>query len=279
MNDNNTYMSASERKALAHFATLPMNIVPMQTFYPRLPTSYRDGDGVELNGKPDALCKQRLSFTYIESKKGILNDHRSKTSCHRALQQEFDYTMGTDEPKSYKFLTDYFKFNNFPFLMANAWNASLYKVLALQKLHGFEKYLPVFADNPHARDAERYQKAGLVWATHATDAQMLAVIELAAHGLYYPFCLDARRSGYYITVEPSPNPAHLGFTPEQIAADNRACFESVVAAAAEAEDAVAAARAASIAEFVVKSRPAVAASLAAADIRIAPAAAIKRSRA
>jgi hypothetical protein len=277
MNDNNTYMSASERKALAHFATLPMNIVPMQNFYPRLPTSYRDGAGDELTGKPDALAKQRRSFTFIESKAGILNDHRSRASCHRALQAEFNYTMESDEPKSYVLLTKHFKHNNFPFMLANSWNQSLYKVLALQRLHGWERFLVVFANNPHARDAERYQKAGLVFATHETLAQMLAVIKLATHGLYYPFCLDARRSGYYITMEPSPNPAHLGLAPEQIAADNRASFEEVVAAAAAAEESAKAERAAEIAEYVA--RRTAAAAIPAAPARVAPAKPAKRSRA
>jgi hypothetical protein len=279
MNTNNTnaYMSASERTALAHFATLPMNIVPMQNFYPRLPTTYRDGAGTELMGKPDALCKQARSFTFIESKNGILNDHRSKDSCHRALQEEFNYTMESDEPKPYLFLTKHFKHNNFPFLMANAWNQSLYKLLALQKLHGFEKYLPVFAANPHARDAERYAAAGLVWATHDTDAQMLAVIELSAHGFYYPFCLDARKSGYVITVEPRPNPAHAGFTPDQITADNRACYEAVVAAAGAVEEAAKAVRAARIAELVSRPRAVVAVNPD-EPMRVAPAGIVKRSR-
>lgn len=143
--------------------------------------------------------------------------------------------MGDRGPKSYAFLTGHFKFNNFPFLMKNSWNQSLYKVLALQKLHGFEKFLPVFTNNPRARDAERYVKAGLVFCTLATEAQMLAIIELAAHGLYFPFRLNARLSGYVIDVEPKPNPAFEGFTPEQITAANRASFEEVVAAAEAAE--------------------------------------------
>lgn len=88
----------------------------------------------------------------------------------------------------------------------------------------------MFAQNPTAADAERYTKAGLVYCTNATLEQMLAVIDLAAHGLYYPFFLDAYRSGYTVTVNPMPNPAHAGFSPEQVAAANRAQFEAVVAA-------------------------------------------------
>jgi hypothetical protein len=56
------------------------------------------------------------------------------------------------------------------------------------------------------------------------------VIDFASFGLYFPFCLDARRSGYTVTVNPTPNPEYEGFTPEQIEAANRAKFEATVAA-------------------------------------------------
>jgi hypothetical protein len=53
------------------------------------------------------------------------------------------------------------------------------------------------------------------------------------------FCLDARHSGYTITVKPAPNPDHQDFTTEQIDAANRAQFEAVVAARrAEAQHAL-----------------------------------------
>lgn len=113
-----------------------------------------------------------------------------------------------------------------------------------------------------------------MFCTNDTLARTLGIIELAALGLYFPFLLDARRSGYSITVEPSPNPAHQGFTGEQIAADNRASFEAVVAAAADAEEAVAAAHAAEVAEFYACLKAA--AAIPAAPIRVAPAAPVKR---
>jgi hypothetical protein len=65
---------------------------------------------------------------------------------------------------------------------------------------------------------------------------MLAVIELATHGHCYPFCLDACKSGYYLTVDPTPNPEHEGFTGEQITAANRAAYEAVVASSIAARD-------------------------------------------
>lgn len=275
-------MSPSERAALAHFATLPMHVIGSQSFTPLLSKHYRDGAGAELWGKPDAFCRQPRSFTYIESKNGILNDHRSKASCHRALQQEFERTTHDTRPKEYNDLTKHFRQANYPFLMANSWNCSLYKVLAIQRLHGFEKYIVVFAKNQQARDAKRYADAGLVFATHANVAQLLAVIELAANGIYIPFRLDAHKSGYIVTVEPSPNPAHLGLTPEQIAADNRACFEEVVATATAAEAALAAAEAAEREAEIVAyhaDKAARAAALAAApEARVLPAGVTPRSR-
>lgn len=233
MNTSNTStsnnMSASERAALSHFATLPQHIVPMQSFQPRVKPEYRDGAGVELWGKPDALAKQPDSFTFIESKNGILNSHPSRQSCHRALELEYAYTMHDGRPREYNELTAHFRHANFPFLIANSWNNSLYKVLALQAQHGWQKYLVVFAKSPSYRDAERYSKAGLIWTTNDSLAQMLAVIELAAHGLYFPYRFTAPRAKYSITVDPSPNPAHAGLSPQEIAAAARIEFETAIA--------------------------------------------------
>jgi hypothetical protein len=61
------------------------------------------------------------------------------------------------------------------FLLENSWNQSLYKVLALQKLHGWEKYGVCFKRNPSVKDAKRFADADLVFCTEATLAQMLAV--------------------------------------------------------------------------------------------------------
>lgn len=224
-----TYMSISERRALEHFATLPMEVVPMQTFAPRLDPEYLDGDGTEQWAKPDALAKQPLTFTFIEAKNGILNHHPSKASCHWALQLEYGLTMNDGRDKDYNNLTKHFRQANFAFLMANSWNNSLFKVLALQRLHGWQRYLVVFAKSPSALDAKRYAEAGLVFCTNDTLAQMLAVIELAAHGLYYTFNFRATRAKYQITVNPEPNPAHAGMSPEQITDANRAAYEAVVA--------------------------------------------------
>lgn len=228
MSYHQSTMSSSERAALAFMSTLPMKIVPKQTFAPHLPIHYRDGDGVELLGKPDALCIQHRTHTHIENKNGVLNHHLDKESCHRALQEEFGRTMHDGREKSYSALTAHFRVANMAFLLDNSWNQSLYKVLALQSLHGWEKYLVCFKRNPSAKDAERYTKAGLVFCTEATLAQTLHVIELAAHGVHIRLNLRAPRSGYIVTVDATPNPEYDGLTGDQITAANRAAFESTV---------------------------------------------------
>lgn len=231
-------MSISEKKALAKFAKLPFNIVGTQTFAPLLTSSYRDGAGVELIGKPDFLCTQARCYTFFEWKDGKLNSHLDKASSHRALQDEYTSRTYDMRDKPYTFLTEYFYRTDPVFLHDHAWNQSLLKVLAMQTQYGWERYLVVFANNPKEADARRYAEAGLVYCTNATLEQMLAVIDLAAHGLYYPFILDAYRSGYNVIVNPMPNPAHAGLTPEQVATANRAQFEAVVAARrAEAQQA------------------------------------------
>jgi len=48
------------------------------------------------------------------------------------------------------------------FLHDNAWNQSLFKVLALQALHGWERYIICFKKNPSSADAKHYAEAGLV---------------------------------------------------------------------------------------------------------------------
>lgn len=223
------YISKVERVALAKFATLSFNIKPSQTFAPLLPSSYRDGAGVELTGKPDALCTQSHGYTFIEIKDKVLNHHRDKASSYRALLDEYTLRMHDARDRPYNELTAYFQRTDPAFLHDHAWNQSLWKVLAMQTQYGWERYLVVFSQNPKSADAERYAEAGLVWCTVATIEQMLTVIAAADEGFYFPFFLNAYRSGYTLTVNPFPNPAHAGYTPEQIASANRAQFEAVVA--------------------------------------------------
>jgi hypothetical protein len=228
--------SKAELASLAKFAKLPFNIKPSQTFAPLLSSSYRDGAGVELTGKPDAICVQSRCFTNIECKSGSLNHHPDKHSSWWALQQEYTLRMNDGRDKDYNFLTDYFYRTDRVFLKDNAWNQSLFKVAAMQAQFGWERYIVCFARNPSAADAKRYAEAGLVFCTDASLEQMLSVIDLAAHGVYYPFCLDARHSSYTVQVNPTPNPEYEGFTPEQIVAANRAKYEAIVAVSKSQEE-------------------------------------------
>ena len=222
-------ISKAEQKSLAKFATLPFDIKATQTFAPLLTGEYRDGAGVTLYGKPDALCIQSHCSTFIEIKASSLNHHVDKQSSWWALQQEYTHWTHDGVDKDYNYLTAYFARTNSAFLNRNAWNQSLFKVAAMQAQYGWERYLVCFANNPSEADAKRYAEVGLVFCTNATLAQMLTVIDLASQGLYFPFFLDAHRSGYITTVNPTPNPDYEGFTPDQIVAANRAKFEVIVA--------------------------------------------------
>lgn len=197
--------SAAELKSIAHYGTLPhISIVGCQSFPPHLPAQYCDATGAEHDGKPDALCVQPRAFTFIECKSGRLNHQPNKAASHWALQSEYARVMHDGRDHPYNFHASYFHHARLAFLLANAWNQSLWKVLALQQLHGWMRYIVCFASNPSAVDAARYCAAGLVFCTDASLARLLATIELAAHGVYYPFRLDATRSGYTVTIHPGP---------------------------------------------------------------------------
>jgi hypothetical protein len=226
--------SASERAALAFYATLPFPVAPAQTFAPHLPIRYRDGAGIELEGRPDALCSQQRSYTFIESKNGVLNHHLDKASSHRALQAEYTRRAHDGRDKPYNELTDYFHRHDPGFLQDHAWNASLFKVLALQAEHGWQRYIVCFKNNPTKRDAERYLSAGLVFCTEKTLPRMLQTIELTQHGIFVPFVFrEARAYSFSVT----PNLSDKGRTVAEVAASDRAKFDIVVAASkAAAED-------------------------------------------
>lgn len=138
----------------------------------------------------------------IESKHGRLNRHLSQNSSHAALQEEY----GHDRPQSHAFLSNHFWTNGYgsgkTIALDHAYNHSLYKILALQALHGWEQYICVFKTNPKPVDAEAYCKAGLVWCTEATVSRLLASIDLCAHGVPFPFYL--RTTKYTVVVQPGP---------------------------------------------------------------------------
>jgi hypothetical protein len=217
--------SASERTALAFYATLPVSVKPTQTFAPHLPIHYRDGAGVELEGRPDALCTQSKSYTFIEIKNGVLNCHYDKGSSYWALQQEYALRARGSIDQPYNVLSEHFHRTNPVFLNDNAWNHSLFKVLALQAEHGWQRYIVCFKRNPSKRDAMRYADAGLVFCTEKTLVDMLRTIELAQHGLFVPYVLKTRTYGYSVT----PDHTDKGRTPDAIQLSDRAKFEAAIA--------------------------------------------------
>ncbi|CAN7194864.1 hypothetical protein [Massilia sp. LjRoot122] len=219
-------ISASERQALAFYATLPVPVVPTQTFSPLLPSQYRDGANVELEGRPDALATQGRSYTFIEAKNGTLNFHPDKASSHRALQDEFMRTMHDAREKTYNFLTDHFYRTSPRVLLDHAWNHSLFKMLALQAEHGWQRYIVCFKKNPSQKDAKRYIEAGLVFCTEKTLLDMLRTIELAQHGLFVPYVLKTRTYGYSVT----PDHHDRERTFAEIAMSDRKRYEATIAA-------------------------------------------------
>lgn len=219
-----TPMSASEREALAFYATLPVPVIATQSFSPLLPSLYRDGAGVELEGRPDALATQCRSYTFIESKNGTLNFHPDKASSHRALQDSYTLMMHDGREKPYNFLTDYFYRTNSRLLLDHAWNHSLFKVLALQAELGWQRYVVCFKKNPAWRDAKRYTDAGLVFCTEKTLMDMLRTIELAQHGFFVPFVLKTRMYGFTVTA----NVDDRSRSTVEVATSDRIKFEAAV---------------------------------------------------
>lgn len=218
-------ISASERQALAFYAKLPVSVVPTQSFSPLLSSQYRDGAGVELEGRPDALATQGRSYTFIEAKNGKLNFHPDKASSHRALQDEYTRTMHDAREKPYNFLTDHFYRTNPRVLLDHAWNHSLFKMLALQAEHGWQRYIVCFKKNPPKKDAKRYIDAGLVFCTESTLLDMLRTIELTQQGFFVPFVLRTRNYGFSVT----PNHLDASQSAACIRASDREKFNCVLA--------------------------------------------------
>ena len=211
-------MSSSELSAAPLFRSMYAPAFPRQSFAPELPTTYHDGGNVVRDGKPDYLCKQTLTNTFIEHKFGRLNRHLSQDSSHAALQAEY----GHHRPQSHSFLSNHFWTNGYRsgqvLCLEHGHNHSLYKVLALQAEHGWWQYIVVFKANPTPADAKAYCEAGLVWCTEASVERLLASIDLCAHGVYFPFAFHTTK--YSVHVQPGPK-----LSPDA----RRAVFEAVIA--------------------------------------------------
>lgn len=200
------YMSKAERKAAPVLAAHPAPSYMCQSFAAAgLTGAYMDVADELCSAKPDALCEQTNSFTFIELKDGDLNFHRTHESSRAALQDE------------YQLMTGRFHFENLPHSMTSkalydagrtraclehGFNHSVYKHLAVQAKLGWQRYVIVFVETPSKRLAMKYLELGLVFCTLDTLPSMLRTIELCQLGFYVPFEFTPKRAKYAFWVTP-----------------------------------------------------------------------------
>jgi hypothetical protein len=214
--------------ALAH-ATVPAK--PCEDFGATgLPSSYMDCAGHRLEGKPDFLCCQPRSFTFLEFKAGTLNHHLTYESSRAALQSEYERATGriSLDPLPHATTSSYLYRRSPRACLDHGFNHSLFKALALQAEHGWQRYIVCFEKTPSKKDAMRYLEAGLVFCTLATLPDMLRTIELTQLGFFVPFVFQSKRAKYGFTV--TPDHTDKGRSSDSIRASDRIKFEAVVAA-------------------------------------------------
>lgn len=208
---------------------------PCNKFTPLLPETYRDADGVLLRGKPDFLIQRSTCFTFVDTKSGVLNWHRTRESSVAALRKAYQdvfHRCGDhlDHSQLSKALYDHSMHSR---LLAgqHAWNHSVFKLLALQAQHGWQRFVVVFAKNPSKKDALRYLQAGLVFCTVKTLRDLMASIELTQHGWFIPFMFKARGYSFSISVDP----ATKALTSQEVYAHDQAKYLAAVATDEKAE--------------------------------------------
>lgn len=195
------------------------------SFAPLLETSYLDASGAELEGRPDFLIQRDRCYTFIETKAGKLNYHRTRESSHDALKEAHRLifhrcpdTLGYSYSQLSKILHD--DYRGRMAVLDHAWNHSVFKLAAMQAKYGWQRYLVVFKKAPTKKDAARYLKAGLVFCTVDTLPRMMTTIELLQHGWRIPFVF--RNRSYSFTVEADPETK--GLTSAQVEKSDRAKF-------------------------------------------------------
>lgn len=223
------YASKSESTAAETFSALPAPAYPCQSFAPLLPASYTDAAAATLTAKPDFLCQQSRSYTFIESKAGKLNSHRTHESSRAALESEYAYRFrrpSTDT--SHSVLSKALWERGYRTSVLNhAFNHSLWKVAALQAQHGWQRYIVCFKNKPTKDDALRYLAAGLVFCTEKTAPQLLVTIELAQHGFFLPFVFNGKGYSFSVTA----NHLDCGKSSEEIADSDRIKFIAALSSA------------------------------------------------
>jgi hypothetical protein len=220
--------SISEGAAAPFFATL--GGFPCQSFAPLLSKMYEEAAGVELEGKPDYLFRHSGGYTFVDTKSGKLNHHHTQGESTNALKEWYRSLLHrSGDHLSHSALSDALYYHNFRGQDASrdhSFHHSVFKLLALQAQHGWQRFLVVFAKNPAARDAKRYCKAGLVWCTEKTLPDMLHTIELLQHGFYIPFVFTSRNYSFTVT----PDHTTKGLSCAEVEFIDRTRFLATVAA-------------------------------------------------
>lgn len=174
------------------------------TFAPHLSPAYLDADGAETTGKPDFLIHRGAGFHFIETKNGSLNRCRTKADSTEALRQSYAEVFGRygGHLAHHELSSALYAHSERGRIAARAggWNHSVYKLLAMQAQHGWQRFLVVFQSNPSGRDAELYCRLGLVFCTIKTLPDFLQTIELMRHGIFIPFVHKSKN--YTFTVTP-----------------------------------------------------------------------------
>ncbi len=231
----NKFDSIAEREAAPTIASLGGK--PCTTFTPLASRFYIDASGEEHEAKPDFIIERPRCTTFIETKFGTLNNHYSRSSSQRALEEAYEDYFGrysgdlTYSEISRALYNTGKGSRGYVAVAENGFNHSCWKQVAVQAKHGWQKFLVVFKRKPSKRHAKRYLDAGLVFCTLETLPDMLQVIELCQFGIFIPFYFKG--PGYSFTV--TPDHTSRGLPPEAIEATDRTKFLAAVSAAKEAE--------------------------------------------
>lgn len=174
------------------------------SFEPRLQKRYLDGDGLTQAGKPDFLIDYASDhYHFIETKNGILNNCYSQAESTEALRRAYAEVFGRygGNLPHHQLSAELYAHSTAGRIAVRAagWNHSLYKLLALQAQHGWQRFIVVFQSNPAKVDAQRYCQAGLVFCTIKTLPALLETIKYMRYGIYIPFRLTTRN--YSFTIE------------------------------------------------------------------------------
>lgn len=200
------------------------------TFAPLLSETYDDAAGAQQRGKPDFLIYRGGGYHFVDTKSGTLNFHHTQAASTDALRQAYGEVFGRcGDRLNQSSLSAALHSKGTRGKLAclnHAFNHSLFKLLALQAKHGWQRFLVVFDRNPTGRNAARYCAAGLVWCTLKTLPDLLHTIELMRHGFYVPFQFTSRN--YSFTVTPDYGTKNLSYSDVELI--DRAKFLAAVAA-------------------------------------------------